>query len=124
MGCCRGRPKAPGSRQPAECKTLESGGARTVVQVLATDRGPRLVVATPRNGFLDLGSFLSSFKCQGPTAKMLRRYLPVIQRALSENPAAFAPYRSGLNVTDLIRVAERVTKGANSVKTTGVPPLT
>ena len=112
MGCCRGRPKTFVPNQTPECQGFEASGARTVVRVVATDQGLRLVIPTPTRGFLDLGSFLTAFRCEGATAKLLRRYLPVIQQALSANPAAFASYRSGINITDLIRVAEQATKGA------------
>ena len=110
MGCCRGRRKLSQPGGPAECKSLEDGGANTVVQVLSTAQGPRLVVATPRSGYLDLGSFLAAYKCDGPTARLLRRYLPVIQQALQLDPAVFSAYRVGVNITNLIRSAELVVK--------------
>lgn len=81
-----------------------------MVQVLSTAQGQRLVVATPRNGYLDLGSFLGAFGCSGATANLLRRYLPTIQRAFQLDPAAFAVNRTGIGITNLIRVAEQVTK--------------
>jgi len=121
MGCCRGRNRIDTSRQATECKTLEDGGARTMVRVIATDQGSRLVVSTARNGFLDLGSFLSAYKCSGSTARLLLRYLSTIQRALAQDPVAFAAYRSGIGITELIRVAERVTKGKPDVRLPQVP---
>ncbi len=110
MGCCRGRKRIDSGRQPAECKTLEDDGARMMVQVIATDQGLRLVVPTARHGYLDLGSFLSAFGCNGSTARLLRRYLPVIQRALALDPKVFSAYRSGIGITELIRAAERIAK--------------
>lgn len=120
MGCCRGRKRIDTSRQPAECKTLETSGARTLVQVIATDQGARLVIPTARHGYLDLGSFLSAFGCNGSTARLLRRYIPVIQRALALDPKAFAAYRSGICIAELIRAAERVAKGMPDAKTSQV----
>jgi hypothetical protein len=112
-GCCRGLPRRiDNSSTTAECKTFESNGARTIVVLLKTQEGLCPAVATPRNGFVELASFLSTFKCNGPTARLLRRYLGKIRQALRENPTAFSPYRSGITITDLIRVAERATKGA------------
>jgi len=109
-GCCRAPRRVDTSRQAAECKALEDGGARTLVRVIATDQGSRLVVPTARNGYLDLGSFLGAYKCSGSTARLLQRYLPTIQQALALDPAAFAPYRSGISVTNLIRLAEKSAK--------------
>jgi len=109
MGCCRGRLRNR-SKQSADCKALEDGGASTKVQVLSTAQGCRLVVATNQNGFLDLGSFISAYKCEGATAKLLRRYLPTIQQALQLDPAVFASYRSGVDIVTLIRLAEKITK--------------
>lgn len=124
MGCCRGRRPARKDRQPSDCKKLEDGGARTAVQIKLTDRGPRLVVATTSNGFMDVGSFLGAYKCQGAMARLLSRYLPLIQQALALDPGAFATHRSGIHITDLIRVAEKVTKGARSnVQQTPVSPV-
>ncbi len=125
MSCCRGKRKTV-SGGPAECKALENGGAATLVQVLSTAQGPRLVVATPRAGYLDLGSFLSVYKCDGPTARLLRRYLSVIQQAFALDPAVFSAHRAGTNITTLIRSAELVVKrkkqdAANQSK---VPPVT
>lgn len=114
MSCCRGRVKIPAARTANECQTLEAQGARTIIQVVATAQGLRLVVPTPSHGFMELGSFLSAFRCEGPTAKLLTRYLPAIQQAVTQDVAAFASYRSGINITDLIRVADRVTKGARN----------
>lgn len=111
MGCCRGRRRNDNRHYSSECKSLEDSGARTVVRVMPTNQGSRLVVAT-QHGFVDLGSFVASFRCTGPTAQILRRSLPTIQRALALDASAFAPYRSGIGITDLVRVAERVTKGA------------
>lgn len=117
MGCggCRGarRRRQDNSGLPPECKRLEDGGARTVVIIKATQQGPRLVVATERNGFMDLGSFLSAFGCSGPTASLLRRNWSTIQQALAQQPQLFSQ-RSGTNLTDLIRTAERVVKGARA----------
>lgn len=121
MGCCRGRRRIDNSRQSADCKTFEASGARTIIAVAKTAEGPRLVVGTPRNGFVELASFLASFKCDGPTARLLKRYIGKIQQALRENPTAFLPYRSGISVTDLIRVAERVTKGVQDASLQTVP---
>jgi hypothetical protein len=122
MGCCRGRKRIDPRRQPTQCKTLEDGGARMMVQVIATDQGLRLVVSTARHGYLDLGSFLSAFGCNGSTARLLRRYLPVIQRAQALDPKAFSAYRSGISITELIRVAERAAKGMPDARTHKVPP--
>jgi hypothetical protein len=117
MGCCRGPRRRVDSRhQSADCKRLEEVGARTVVRVVATDRGLQLVVPTSRNGFVHLSSFIGSFKCDGPTARLLKRYLPVIMQASESKPEAFASYRSGIKITDLIRVAEKVTKGKNDAR--------
>jgi hypothetical protein len=109
-GCCRGRPKFLEARAANECKTFEAGGARTVIRVVATAQGLRLAIPTPSNGFMDLGSFVAAYKCDGATARLLKRNLPTIQQALASDPAIFASYRSGISVTDLIRVASQVTK--------------
>jgi len=116
MSCCRGRRKIVVPSGNPICKTLEDGGARTAVQVLSTNQGHRLVIATQRNGFLDLGGFLEAYKCNGATARLLRRYLPMIQRAFALDSAAFAAHRSGISITTLIRVAEQVTKRQNDVQ--------
>lgn len=123
MGCCRGpRRKIDNRQQNADCKRLEETGARMVVRVVATDRGLQLVVPTARNGFVHLGSFIGSFKCDGPTARLLKRYLPVITQAAETKPEAFASYRSGITITDLIRVAEKATKGVKDARKN--PPQT
>ena len=108
--CCRGRRRVNNSGAQAECKSLEDGGAGTTVQVLSTAQGSQLVVATPRNGYLDLGSFLTAYKCNGSTANLLRRYLPTIQQALQLDPVAFSAHRSGIRVTELIRLSEKIMK--------------
>lgn len=92
---------------------MEDGGASTVVQVLSTAQGPRLVVATPRSGYLDIGSFLAAYKCDGPTARLLRRYLSVIRQALELDPAVFSAHRGGISITNLIRTADLVVKRNN-----------
>ena len=114
MGCCRGQigksfqGKKSSQNDTGDCKTLEDGGARTVIRVLATDKGLRLVIATLNNGFVNLGSFASTFRCSGPTAMLLQRYVPDIQRALAQEPASFSPYRSGISITELIRLSETI----------------
>lgn len=112
MSCCRGRTRhnISAATQSPDCKTLEDTGARTILRVVSTAQGARLVVATKQNGFVDLGSFLASFRCGGSTARLLSRYVPIIQNALTLDPATFLRYRSGITITDAIRVADAVTK--------------
>jgi len=122
MGCCRGKRKVR-SNQSADCKALEDGGAGTTVQVLSTQQGPKLVIATKTNGFMDLGSFVGAYKCSGATAKLIYRYLDTIQRALQQDPSAFQGYRSGISLANLLRVAEQVTKRSQpDVKTQSQVP--
>lgn len=127
MSCCRGRRKINPSSQNPECKTLEDGGAGTKIQVLSTAQGPRLVIATKKTGFLELSSFLGSYKCTGATAQLLRRYLSTIEKALRLDPSVFSVHRSGISVTNLIRSAEQVVKRSTDVQLKGkvpsVPPL-
>lgn len=112
MGCCRGKPRRFDNRkQNSDCKRLEEGGARTVVLLVSTDHGLQAVVPTARSGFVSLGSFVAALGCEGPTARLIKRYVPLINQAITSHPEAFASYRSGIKITDLIRVAERATKG-------------
>jgi len=114
-GCCNGRGGGgiipPGAS--GDCKTLQTLGARMKLWPMATATGTLLTVATAQNGNVELGSFLSSYRCGCGVARLLQRNLAAI-RAASAN-GAYVPYvRSGITVTDAIRVAGRAAKGART----------
>jgi hypothetical protein len=106
MGCCRGKRRASLSPQPLECKNLEYAGSSFMLWPIAVENGVRVTVATEVNGYVDIGSFLSAFGCEGSAARMLQRYVSHINRLAAENPTALRPYsRTGISMADLLRLA-------------------
>ena len=106
MGCCRGKKRASLSPQPLECKNLEYAGSSFMLWPIAVENGVRVTVATEVNGYVDVGSFLSAFGCEGSAARTLLRHIPDIHRLAAENPTALRPYsRTGISLADLLRLA-------------------
>lgn len=110
MPCCRGREKDFSDGSP-DCKTLVSGGAGTRLWPISTDKGVQLTVRTLRNGFVELGTFLATYRCTSSAAKMLSRHLGTIRTAALQHPAAFLSYRkNGVSLVELLRLSEKLTK--------------
>lgn len=107
MGCCRGKKRSQfNAQQPLECKNLEYAGSGFMLYPIAVENGVRVTVSTEVNGFIDVGSFLEAFGCEGAATQLLRRYLTDIQRFAHEHPQALRPYsRTGISLADLLRLA-------------------
>lgn len=106
MSCCRGKRRGASRPQVTECKTMEQVGSSFLLWPLATGNGVRVTVQTTRNGYVELGSFLQAYPCEGGVARLLLRYVPDIQKLASTSPSALLPHsRSGISVADLVRLA-------------------
>jgi hypothetical protein len=121
--CCRGRDRIHrlASSDP-DCKILESGGAGIRLWPISTDKGIQVTVRTQRNGYIEVGAFLATRRCTGPTTNMLRRYLDVIRMSAAQYPSEFLSYRStGVSLTEVIRLAERLSKSRSHHVTPVLP---
>lgn len=106
MSCCRGKRRGASRPQAAECKTMEQAGSSFLLWPLATGSGVRVTVPTTRNGYVELGSFLQAYPCDGGVAKLLLRYVPDIHTLASKSPSTLLSHsRSGISVADIIRLA-------------------
>lgn len=105
MGCCK-KKRVYNAHQPLECKSLENEGSGFKLWPIAVENGVRVTVATEINGFIDVGSFVEAFGCEGSAARLLLRYLPDINKLAAQNPAALRPYsRTGISLADMLRLA-------------------
>jgi hypothetical protein len=95
MSCCRGKPTIRGARtanQHPDCAQLENSGALLMLYPMATDKGMKLVVKTPRSGLVEISSFAGALNCGGATASLLKRYAAQLSQLATDAPTKFAMY--------------------------------
>lgn len=116
MGCC-GRPRhrsVYNQNDPTPCKVLEQGGASLRLWILSTSAGHRVVIKSS-GSMIELSSFLGTYGCSGPTARMLQNNLARISAAVNNDPATFKRYSGkGVSMVQLLKLVDAVTQKQRS----------
>lgn len=90
---------------------------------ISTDRGMQVTIRTDA-GVLELGSFIAAYGCDGPVARLVKRNLPNITRAMLD-PTAARQLRTylttGISVSNLLTMAREANRRQNAGS---VPPRT
>lgn len=115
MSCCRGRSSgirtAPADAGP--CKVIEQGGAGLRFWLLSVQGSYQLCIRTPEGSLVNVETFLSSYRCSGPAARVVRNSLSKVLNATSKNPGAFLRHAaSGVSLVQLLRTADSVLAGS------------
>jgi len=125
MGCCRGRERVVASHNGSPpCKHLEQGGAGLKLLV-ATDQGsPMLIIrVSPSGDRYEINSYISTYGCNGPTARSIRLHVGRILQAMSTNISPFRKFANGASLVSLLKTADAVLKDTRSSQNVKREPI-